>query len=75
MERSTMSQPDPVDLQPRELLQIAADFFEVRGIAYRVVGSMASIAYPYPSRLEDRCDASQENGVWRIGTAASEIKD
>jgi hypothetical protein len=45
MERSTMSQPDPVDLQPRELLQIAADFFEARGIAYRVVGSMASIAY------------------------------
>lgn len=40
-----MSRPDPVDLQPRELLQIAADFFESRGIAYRVVGSMASIAY------------------------------
>lgn len=40
-----MSSTDPVDLQPRELLQIAADFFESHGIAYRIVGSMASIAY------------------------------
>jgi hypothetical protein len=40
-----MSHPDPVNLQPRELLQIAAHYFESRGIAYRVVGSMASIAY------------------------------
>lgn len=40
-----MSTHDPADLQPRELLQIAADFFELHGIAYRVVGSMASIAY------------------------------
>lgn len=40
-----MPNPDSVDLQPRELLQIAADFFESRGIPYRVVGSMASIAY------------------------------
>jgi hypothetical protein len=40
-----MSTPDPIDLQPRELLQIAADFFESHDIAYRVVGSMASIAY------------------------------
>lgn len=40
-----MSTPDPVNLQPRELLQIAADFFESRGIPYRIVGSMASIAY------------------------------
>lgn len=40
-----MPQPDPADFQPRELLQIAADFFEARGVAYRIVGSMASIAY------------------------------
>lgn len=40
-----MSTPDPANLQPRELLQIAADFFESHGIAYHVVGSMASIAY------------------------------
>lgn len=40
-----MSPPDPANLQPRELLQIAAGFFESRGIAYRIVGSMASIAY------------------------------
>lgn len=40
-----MSPPDPVDLQPKDLLQIAASFFESRGVAYHVVGSMASIAY------------------------------
>lgn len=40
-----MSTPDPSELQPRELLQIAADFFESQEIDYRVVGSMASIAY------------------------------
>jgi hypothetical protein len=40
-----MSRPDPANLEPRELLQIAANFFESHGIAYRVVGSMASIAY------------------------------
>ena len=36
---------EPIDLQPVELLQLAADFFESHNIAYRVVGSMASIAY------------------------------
>ncbi len=36
---------NPIDLQPRELLQIAASFFESHAISYRVVGSMASIAY------------------------------
>lgn len=44
-ECSTISTPDPANLQPRELLQIAANFFEAQEIAYRVVGSMASIAY------------------------------
>lgn len=38
-------EPDPSDLQPRQLLQIAANFFEDHEIDYRVVGSMASIAY------------------------------
>ncbi len=37
--------PDPVDLQPSQLLQIVADFLESEQIPYRVVGSMASIAY------------------------------
>ncbi len=40
-----MSTPDSAELQPRELLQIAANFFESHKIDYRVVGSMASIAY------------------------------
>lgn len=40
-----MSRPDPANLQPRELLQAAARFFESNGIPYRCVGSMASIAY------------------------------
>lgn len=39
------STPDPSELQPRQLLQIAAKFFETHGIDYCVVGSMASIAY------------------------------
>jgi hypothetical protein len=33
------------DLKPYELLQKAADFFERLGVTYRVVGSMASMAY------------------------------
>ena len=32
---------NPTELQPSELMQIAADFFESEGIHYRVVGSMA----------------------------------
>lgn len=42
------NQPDPIEsseLQPNELLQLIAEFFESRKIVYRVVGSMASIAY------------------------------
>lgn len=36
---------EPSELQPNELLQLIADFFESHKIVYRVVGSMASIAY------------------------------
>ncbi len=36
---------EPSDLQPSELLQMISAFFESRQIVYRVVGSMASIAY------------------------------
>jgi hypothetical protein len=39
-----------VNLQPHELMQIVADFFESQKIAYRVVGSMASMAYGEPRR-------------------------
>ena len=42
-----MSKPndESPDLQPSELLQIIADFLEAEHVPYRVVGSMASIAY------------------------------
>jgi hypothetical protein len=33
------------ELRPHELLQRAADFFERLGVPYRIVGSMASMAY------------------------------
>jgi hypothetical protein len=36
---------EPSELQPNELLQLIAEFFESKDIVYRVVGSMASIAY------------------------------
>ncbi len=36
---------EPSDLQPSELLNVIAAFFDSHDIAYRVVGSMASIAY------------------------------
>jgi hypothetical protein len=35
----------PADLSPFELLQKAADFFERLQVPYRIVGSMASMAY------------------------------
>ncbi|MBX3420040.1 MAG: hypothetical protein KF752_00650 [Pirellulaceae bacterium] len=39
---------NPAELQPFELMQRMASFFESHGIAYRVVGSMASMAYGEP---------------------------
>ena len=36
---------EPSELGPNELLQVLAEFFESHRIVYRVVGSMASIAY------------------------------
>lgn len=44
---------NPTELQPFELMQIAADFFESQGIHYRVVGSMASMAYGEPRFTND----------------------
>lgn len=43
----------PSDLQPHELMQIVADFFESRGIGYRVVGSLASMVYGEPRFTND----------------------
>jgi hypothetical protein len=44
---------DPAEMQPHELMQIAADFFESQGIGYRVVGSLASMAYGEPRFTND----------------------
>jgi hypothetical protein len=41
------------ELKPHELMQIVADFFESQKIAYRVVGSMASMAYGEPRFTND----------------------
>jgi hypothetical protein len=41
------------DLLPHELMQIVADFFESRGVDYRVVGSMASMLYGEPRFTND----------------------
>lgn len=43
----------PVELHPYELMQIVADFFEAHGIHYRVVGSLASMAYGEPRFTND----------------------
>ena len=44
---------DPAELQPHQLMQIVADFFESQEIHYRVVGSMASMAYGEPRFTND----------------------
>lgn len=44
---------NPSELQPHELMQIAADFFESQGIHYRVVGSLASMVYGEPRFTND----------------------
>lgn len=44
---------NPTDLQPHQLMQRMADFFEAEGIPYRVVGSMASMAYGEPRFTND----------------------
>lgn len=43
----------PEELQPYQLLQRMADFFESEGIAYRVVGAMASMVYGEPRFTND----------------------
>src|SRR5262245_12174261 len=56
---------NPADLQPHELMQIIATFFESRRIAYRVVGSMASMAYGEP-RFTNDVDIVAELGIDNI---------
>ena len=35
----------PTELEPHQLMQRLADFMEAHEIAYRIVGSMASMVY------------------------------
>ncbi len=56
----------PAELQPHELMQRVADFFEAQGIAYRVVGSMASMAYGEP-RFTNDVDIVAELTLDKIG--------
>jgi hypothetical protein len=44
---------NPAELQPHELMQLVAEFFESQKIQYRVVGSMASMAYGEPRFTND----------------------
>jgi len=44
---------NPSELQPHELMQIVADFFESQKIHYRVVGSLASMVYGEPRFTND----------------------
>ena len=53
---------NPTELQPSELMQIAADFFESEGIHYRVVGSMAS-TQSERARIK-RITSEGEYSVW-----------
>jgi hypothetical protein len=41
------------ELLPHELMQIVADFFESQQVPYRIVGSMASMAYGEPRFTND----------------------
>ncbi len=43
----------PSELQPHELMQIVADFFESQKIHYRIVGSLASMVYGEPRFTND----------------------
>jgi len=43
----------PADLEPFELMQIMATFFETHAIPYRVVGSLASMAFGEPRFTND----------------------
>lgn len=44
---------NPTELEPHQLMQRVADFLESRGIPYRVVGSLASMAYGEPRFTND----------------------
>ena len=41
------------ELQPYQLMQAVADVLEGQGVSYRVVGSMASMAYGEPRFTND----------------------
>ena len=43
----------PSELQPQQLMQLLAAFFDSQSVTYRVVGSMASILYGEPRFTND----------------------
>lgn len=44
---------NPTELEPHQLMQRLADFMEAHKIAYRIVGSMASMVYGEPRFTND----------------------
>lgn len=44
---------NPTELEPHQLMQRLADFMEAQKIAYRIVGSMASMVYGEPRFTND----------------------
>jgi predicted nucleotidyltransferase len=44
---------NPTELEPHQLMQRLADFMEAHEIAYRIVGSMASMVYGEPRFTND----------------------
>lgn len=57
---------NPSELQPHELMQRMADFFESEGIPYRVVGSMASMIYGEP-RFTNDVDIVADIPLMKVG--------
>ena len=48
-----LSAVSPADLNPSQLIHLVAAFLEQQGIRYRVVGSLASMAYGEPRFTND----------------------
>ena len=62
----------PSELQPHELMQRMSTFFESQGIAYRVVGSMASMAYGEP-RLTIDIDMVADLNIHHVPSLCAEF--
>lgn len=62
------------ELQPYQLLQKAADFFERIGVTYRIVGSMASIAYG-ETRFTNDIDILVDLSAKNLGDLTTEFPE